>query len=374
MNNLRQEVCHPSFIELDSLQLIKNIEIIKNIIFPTKFCFPVKANGYGHGLFEMAKIATEAKVDYLAVAHAKEALFLREKGIKGDILVLGAVLEEQILPLIEEGCEFSVSSPYKAQLIKKQLENSSLKAVVHLEVDTGMQRTGMRPETALSLFNELLDNDSIEVKGIYSHLAMAQQPEDPFTKRQIEAFTLLADHLKSLSPSILCHLANSAGLLYFSKSHFSMVRAGFLTLGYFPSHQPEKFLEIKPCFSLKSKISFLKWVEEGKGISYGHAYITNKKTKIATVPVGYGDGYRTEYGKRGEVLIKGKKVPIVGVICMDQLMCDVTDLDVEIGDEAVLIGKQGDQEILINEMAKRADISPYEVLASFTQRLERKVL
>jgi alanine racemase len=358
---------HPSWIEIDLKQFRKNISIIRKHIGSSLFCLPVKANAYGHGLCDIGKAAEDAGIDYLGVAHLQEGIKLRNAGVTLPILVLGAIHEDQIDDLIDYNLEFTISSKFKAELVAEKSQGR--KCRVHLEVDTGMQRTGVRPDTARVLLPYLKSLKNLEVVGIYSHLATADKPQDPLALKQIQAFQELIQDFKDIP--LIRHLANSGGTAYFPEAHLDMVRPSLITFGYLPEPCPVSLLDIAPCFSLKAKVSYFKVVKPGEGISYGHSFITNKQTRIVTIPVGYGDGYRRSLSNRGSVLIRGKRFPICGTICMDQFMVDVGDQEVFVGDEVVLIGKQGDQEITLKEVAQLCDTIPYEILCLLNERIPR---
>ena len=362
---------HPSWIEIDLKQLTQNIKIIKNHVGNALFCLPVKANAYGHGLKTIAKTAEEAGVDYIAVAHLQEGITLRQANIRIPILVLGAIHEDQIIDLMNFNLEFTISSEFKANLVAEKCKKRRQKCIIHLEVDTGMQRTGVRVTSAPALFSHVKSLHCFDVKGIYSHLATADHPNDPFALKQIDLFSSLLANPLFQDASLLRHIANSGGTAHFPQAHLDMVRPTLMTLGYVPPNAPPHLSAIKPCFSLKTKVSYFKVVEEGVGISYGHSYTTKKRTRIVTVPIGYGDGYRRSLSNKGSVLIRGELFPIVGTICMDQLMVDVGDKEVRVGDEVVLIGKQGNLEISLDQIAKLCDTNIYEILCSFNDRLPR---
>lgn len=365
---------HPSWVEIDLIQFKKNIALIRRFIGDSLFCLPIKANAYGHGLCPIAKAAAEAGVDYLAVAHLQEGIELRRANIKLPILVLGAIHEDQISDLLHYKLEFSISSIYKAKLVAEVCKKIDLKCSVHLEVDTGMQRTGVRPESAPALLQFLEGSGCFEVKGVYSHLASAERPQDPLAISQIGIFQALLETPPFAGKQFIRHLANSGGTLFYPEAHFDMVRPSFLTFGYILKDAPENFLGIYPCFSVKTKISYFKVVEAQKGISYGHSHVTTQKTRIVTIPIGYGDGYRRALSNRAEVLIRGKRYPIVGAICMDQCMVDIGEDEAFVGEEVVLIGRQGEGEIPIEEIAGLCDTIPYEILCSFNDRLPRVYL
>jgi alanine racemase len=359
-------VSHPAQILIDVLQFRRNLQIIRRAIGRALFCLPVKANAYGHGLVPMSRVAVEEGVDCLAVSCLREGAQLREAGIAIPILVLGAIHEEQIDDLIRYELEFAISSKYKADLVAKRLKGSCR---VHLEVETGMQRTGVRPETAQTLIHYLKALPGFTIAGVYSHLAKGDQPNDPTAHAQIAAFKKLI-----ASPGfqgIRAHLANSGGVAYYPEAHLDMVRPGLLAFGYLPDSAPPHLQGIAPCFSLVSKVSYFKVVGPNQGISYGHTYTTQKQTRIVTVPIGYGDGYRRSLSNRGAVLIRGKRYPIAGAICMDQFMVDVGQDEIYVGDEVVLIGKQGKEEIRLTEVAQACDTIPYEILCLFNERIPR---
>ncbi len=362
---------HPSWIEIDLSQLKKNIQIIKKNLKQSLYCFTVKANAYGHGMYKIAKAAEEAGVDYLAVAHLAEAMRLRDAKISLPILILGAIHEDQIIEALNHDFEFTISSKYKADLVAQKCQETKKKCRVHLEIDSGMQRTGVRISSAVDLYKYLKNLNCFEIVGIYSHFANSDYPNDPITKKQLAAFLSLKQDPVFQNSPLIWHIANSGGLVFFPESHLDMVRPSLITFGYLPPNSPACFDGIAPFYSVKSKISYFKVVAPGEGISYGHTYTTQKQTRIVTVPIGYGDGYRRGLSNRAFVLIRGKRFPIVGNICMDQFMVDIGDNMAYVGDEVVLIGKQGDAEITVKEIAGLCQTNLYEVLCFFNDRLKR---
>jgi alanine racemase len=369
-----QKYSHPAWIEVDLKQLRQNIAIVCNFIGDKLFCLPVKANAYGHGLCPIGKAAAEAGVDYLGVAHLQEGIKLRQAGIKIPILVFGAIHEDQILDLIKFDLEFTIASMFKADLVAEKCKPTGKKCRVHIEVDTGMHRTGVRSGTAQKLFAHLLELGCFDVVGIYSHLATADKAGDACALKQIDDFKRLLSDPVFAGHKLIRHIANSGGTAFFRESHLDMIRASLITFGYLPPDAPSELKGIAPCFALKAKVSYFKVVQAGEGISYGHSYVTPKQTRIVTVPVGYGDGFRRSLSNRGSVLIRGQRFPIVGTICMDQFMVDVGDAEVRVGDEVVLIGKQGELEIKLTDMADLCDTIPYEILCLFNERIPRVYL
>lgn len=353
---------HPTWIEIDLNQFRKNVQTVRSMIGTSRFCLPVKANAYGHGLIGIGKAAQEAGLDCLGVSCLQEGIQLRLSEVTIPILVFGAIHEDQIRELIQYDLEFSISSKFKAGLVS---EKSSGKCRVHLEVETGMQRTGVRPDTAIELATHLKTSPCFDFTGVYSHLATADRPGDCFAYQQIKTFRELLQH--PVFRGVTAHIANSGGVIYYPDSHFDMVRPGLMVYGY----SARRIEGIAPCFSLKSRVSYFKVVEKGSGISYGHQYRTKNRTRIITIPIGYGDGYKRSLSNRGSVLIRGKRFPIVGAICMDQLMVDIGEEEVYVGDEVILIGRQENEEIKLTEIACICDTIPYEILSSFNQRIPR---
>jgi len=353
---------HPTRIEVNLTQFEQNLRIIKNVIGKRLLCLPVKANAYGHGLIEMGKSAVSAGVDVLGVAHPKEGALLRRGGLETRILVFGPFFEDQIDELTQHGLEFSISSKEQVDILSKHLRK---KCKVHLKVETGMQRTGVTLDHALELFLYLKQIPLIEIVGVYSHLATSETPDDSNTLRQIFEFKKLTSDKAFNGVSL--HLANSGGVLHYPESYLDMVRPGIISYGYLPENAPLSFRGIAPCLSLKSKVSFSKKVPMGTGIGYGRTYVADKQTGIATVPIGYGDGYLRTLSNRGSVLIWGQKCPIVGSICMDQLMVNTGPLQCEPGDEVILIG----EEIKLAEIAKLSHTIVYEIMCLLNDRISR---
>lgn len=364
-------IAHPTWIEIDLTQFEQNMRTICSKVAPAKVCVVVKANAYGHGLLPIARAAVASGVDQLAVAYLQEAVRLREGGITHPILVLGAIHENQIPDLLRCDLEFTISSKYKGELVAKALRGIEKRCKVHVEIDVGMRRTGVRIERGLELIDALLEKGCFEVVGLYSHLPSSDLPNSEATQEAIERFTLLAKEAKKRDPSLICHIANSGAILHYPNSYLDMVRPGILSFGISPGGSLSGF-NVSPCLSLKAHISYFKVVEQGEGISYGHLYKTKEQSRIVTIPIGYGDGYRRALANRAEVLIRGKRYPVVGAICMDQFMVNIGQDEAYVGEEVTLIGKQGIEEITIEEISSLCDTVPYEIFCSFNHdRLPR---
>lgn len=361
---------YSSWIEIDSKQFKKNLSIIKNYIGDTLLCLAVKANAYGHGILEMSKIAQDQGVDYLAVATLLEGIKLRKENIKVPIIVLGTFHDDQIADFLENDLEITISSFFKANILKEYCAKHNKKCKVHIKIDTGMRRIGVKPDTGIGLYKFLKNENCFILKGVFSHFACSEEKDHPMNQVQLSAFDYLIDKIKPDS-SVICHIANSGALCNIENSFKDMVRLGTLPFGCYSKKMPDQLKDIKPIFSVKSKVSFFKVVEKDEGISYGHTFITKNQTRIVTIPIGYGDGFPRFLSNKGQVLIRGKRYPIVGTICMDQFMVDIGDDEAFIGDEVVLIGNQQNEKIEILEIANLCETITLDILCSFNERLPR---
>lgn len=363
---------HPTKIIVDTAQLIQNIQNIKAKTGNRKFCLPVKANAYGHGLIKTS-LAVENHVDYLAVACFNEALHLKNAGIKKPILIFGAFDRDQAANIVDNNFEVTVTSLEKAKLLSEYCSLNNSTCRIHIKIDTGMNRVGALISEAYDLINYVVNNQYLILVGVYSHLASSDSPNHVITKMQIEKFSTIVQHVKSIDANIICHLANSGAVTYHPDAYFDMVRPGILSYGYYVHEEMAKdLIEVKPCLSLMSRIVHFKHVAFNEGVSYGHRYKTTHEENIATIPIGYGDGYRRSLSNKGqEVIIKGKKYPIVGNICMDMLMVNLGNDIANTGEDVILIGSDGTMEIKIDELTSKLDTIDYEVLTGFTDRIER---
>ncbi|MEA3560789.1 MAG: alanine racemase, partial [Candidatus Omnitrophota bacterium] len=261
-----------------------------------------------------------------------------------------------------------------SRAIDKEAGRRGVKSKVHLKVDTGMGRIGVWHKQALELARAVYSLNNIELEGIYTHFPSADERDKSFTYEQIALFKALLDKLRRLNISIpYRHAANSAGILDVKNSYFNLVRPGLMLYGVYPSKYVSKALELKPVLSLKTKVTYLKSVPQGRSISYGRNHVTSRPTVIATLPIGYGDGYSHLLSNKSRVLIRGKVVPVIGRICMDQMMVDIGSRgDVKAGDEVVLVGAQRKKEITIEELADRCGTIPYQVLCWIGNKIPRK--
>jgi alanine racemase len=353
-----------------NLQAVKhNIEEIRKLLKPeVKFMAVVKANAYGHGSVAISRAAVSAGADYLAVANLKEALELREAGIVSPILVL----TESPISVVDEIVQYDLSQTIYSFDEAKSLSEEAVKkkktARVHIKVDTGMGRVGVAPSEAVAFAAKVSSLPNLELEGVFTHFAKAEDKDDDFTKKQFEKFNQLIPKMPNVS---IKHSANSAAVLYYPETHLDMVRVGLMMYGLYPSGNGRSLVNLKPALSFKSRIAYLKRIPKGTPLSYGCTYITPSESTIATIPVGYADGFSRALSNKGQVIIRGKRYPVVGRVTMDLIMVNVGDAKVEIGDEVVLIGEQKDQCITADEIAKLEDTISYEVICGIGKRVPR---
>lgn len=363
----------PTWVEVDGAALAHNFWVIKKRLpSATRIMAVVKANAYGHGIVEVSQRLVRCGVDYLGVACVDEALVLRSHGIKRPILILGAFLKNDAHAIIRHDITATVTNLELAKHLNQAARRQKKKIKVHVEIDTGMGRLGIWHEEAEEFILALCGLEHLSLEGLYTHFPSADSDE-AFTRSQVMAFCAVIDQLECRGVRIpLKHTANSMAVIGFKDSHFNLVRPGLVLYGLHPKEELLGRIDIKPVLTFKTKIVFLKLVPKGRSISYGRTYLTKKTTTIATLPVGYGDGYNRLLSNNGKVLIRGQFCPVVGVVCMDQTMVDVGSLKrVCLEDEAVLIGAQGTQAIRAEDIAKLCNTIPYEVVCWISPRVPR---
>ncbi|MGN0396887.1 MAG: alanine racemase [Candidatus Fimimorpha sp.] len=360
-------------VNLDAIR--KNMEAMKaNIADTTMLCGVVKADGYGHGSVPVAK-AVEDLVWGYAVAAVEEGMVLRVHHITKPILVLGYVPEESFSVLIEKEIRYTISEWKEAVVLSNIAQELGKNAHVHIKMDTGMGRIGIRStEEVLVLAKKLNTLPNIQIEGIFTHMATADMEDKTGAKKQIQMFKQTLQLLKDNGISIpICHCSNSAGIIDLREANIDMVRAGIALYGLYPSEEVKKEnVPLIPALELKSIITYLKTVPEGTPIGYGATYITDKETKVATVSIGYGDGYPRRLSNKGYALVRGQKAPIIGRVCMDQFMMDVSHIsDVQEGDVVTLIGKDQNEQITVEELAQLAGTFNYEFVCDLGKRIPR---
>lgn len=362
-----------SWVEVDLDNFISNLKEIKRLTGPhADFMQVVKADAYGHGAIEISQVALKNGARMLGVANADEGVQLRVSGIDAPIVILGPSTESEIEDIIKYNLTPSVSDLAFARKLQKVLKKTGRTLNVHVEVDTGMGRGGTMHGEALQLINDILAFPNLKLEGIFSHLA-SSEVTIPYNNQQWQLFSNLLKEIKARKIKIkIRHMDNSGGILNFPQFNLDMVRPGIMTYGIHPSPATETIARLAPVMSFKTTIVLIKEFPPGCGIGYNSTYVTGKKTRIATIPVGYGDGYALALSNLGEVLINGKRAPVVGRVSMDLCTIDVTNIsDCGIGDEVVLLGKQGDEYISANEIAGKAKTISYEVLCAIGKRAPR---
>ncbi|OGU25901.1 MAG: alanine racemase [Ignavibacteria bacterium GWA2_54_16] len=363
----------PTVAEIDLKALAGNLHAIRRKVGRgVRLMGVVKANAYGHGILEVSRYLERQRIDYLGVANAEEGVALRESGIKTPVHVFTLPSAEQAVLPIRYDLEPTICSEDDAGLLNKHAQRAKRTISVHLKLDTGMNRIGVRVGELAHLVSSLGSMRRIEIKGVYTHFATADWNDKSFTRRQLAEFHRGLEILhRSGVEAEHVHCAGSAAILDLPEAYFSMVRPGIMMYGYFPSHETTESVKLKPVLSLKSRISLVKWIEQGESVSYGRRFIAPRRTKIATLPLGYADGYFRLLTGRSFAIIAGKKFPVVGTICMDQLMVDVGTHDVRPGDEAVFIGRQGKESITAWDLASAIGTIPYEVCTNISSRVPR---
>lgn len=365
-------VQRPTVAEVNLDHLTHNFHAIRNHV-NSKIMAIIKANAYGHGLIPTAWHFTRLGVDQLGVAFVEEGIALRQAGIRIPILILGGILEEQIAQFLNFDLEITVSSLFKLRQVEEVAEQKKKKAVIHLKIDTGMERVGVHSYSARPLIEAAVASRWCELKGVYSHLACSDDLNSPMTDLQIERFKdALSNFDKIGAPMPMRHLANSGGILHYPETHLDLVRPGIILYGVYPDSAARKdVLDLKPALSLKSRVVYFKVTKEDRSVSYGATWKPDHDTRIVTIPIGYGDGYSRAMSNKGEVLIRGKRYPIVGKVCMDQFMVNIGNDSAYVGDEVILIGTLGNEQISAEQFAEKIDTIPYEVLTCLNDRLPR---
>ena len=359
------EITRPTVLEIDLNNLQFNIDQIQNYVGKNVKLMPViKANGYGTHINQ--KLDVLNKFDIVAVATVDEGVYLRNLGYQKEIFVLNQPFESEIQKIINYNIVVGISSYDFAEKLAATKRNIT----VHVEIGTGMGRTGVHPYKIEKYLQSLGSN--INVEGIYTHFSSADI-DDEYTYKQLESFKVAVETAKNILGDIkYIHAAASNALLNYPEAHFNLVRPGIILYGYPAADDTLEKIELKPIAALKSKISFLKIVKEGTSIGYSRSYKTTRETKVATVPIGYADGFRRTFSNGWEVIIDGKRAPIIGKVCMDSFMVDVTDIeDAKVGDEVIIWDNKN---ITLEDLAHKCDTINYEILCTIGERVPRKFL
>jgi alanine racemase len=363
----------PTAARIDLQSLTHNFNEVLRRADGRKILAVVKAQAYGHGALRVSRHLLELGVDMLGVALIEEGRELRASGIEAPVLVMGAVFPEQAEAIAELGLMPVVYDMAVARAVADAARRLKTKIAVHVKIDTGMGRIGISPPAAEEFIADLVSIDGIEVQGLMTHFADADLRDKRFAFEQMDRFESLLKKLDARGISIpLRHAANSAAVLDYRQALFTMVRPGLMLYGYNPLEGERAGVDLRPVLSLVTRIAFLKKVPPGIPISYGRTFVTKRESKIATIPIGYADGYSRALSNRGEAIVRGIRVPVAGRVCMDMTMLDVTDVPaVSAGDEVVLIGSQGNERITADDIAVKTGTISYEVLCGISNRVPR---
>ena len=366
-------VVRPTQVEVNLTRLTENYRAIETAVSPATIMPILKANAYGHGLVEIAKHVVSLGAPYLGVAYLEEGILLREAGVEAPILVMGGIIGNQVPLFLQHNLTLTASSTEKLQQIDDAAREMGIRAKVHLKIDTGMERIGVHYYSAESLLEAALTCKHCDVEGIYSHFANADTSDLAHAQLQLDRFNQVLDFYtkRGLPHPPLRHMANSGGILQLPGSHFDMVRAGILLYGVYPSDEVTKTIKVQPALSWKSRVVYFKVVKPGHPVSYGSAWETDHMVRVVTIPVGYGDGYFRSMSGSAEVIIRGKRYPVVGRICMDQMMVNIEWETAYNNDEVILIGKSDNATITVEDIAAWANTIPYEVLTNINTRVPR---
>jgi len=345
------------------------VEIRKRIGSKRNLMAVVKADGYGHGSVEVSRSALERGADCLGVALPEEGHHLRKAGIDVPILVLSVIQPGEAYKVVDSHLDQTVCSQELAEALDQEAGKASVRVNVHIKVDTGMGRIGVEPQDVCDFVRRIQRLKNLNLTGLFTHFASADQADKSFSRKQIEVFNRVVRELQLTGIEVpKKHMANSAGILDLPESYYDLVRPGIMIYGLYPSGEVSRSIELEPAMTLKTRISFLKTVPPGTPISYGRTFVTGKETKVATLPLGYGDGYSRLLSNRGEVLIHGHRAPLIGRVCMDMCMIDVSGVEpVNVGDEVVLFG----EDLSVNEIAAKVGTINYEIVCAVGKRVPR---
>lgn len=366
-------VLRPTHLEVDLDRLAGNLRIIREHVGPGVQVMPVlKANAYGHGLVPVARLYERMGVPCVGLAYLEEALRLREAGVRVPLLVLGGILGDQLPLFLEHDLQITASSVDKLRAIDACAARTGRRAKVHLKIDTGMERIGVHWYSADKLLEATLTCRHVDVVGIFTHFASSDAADLTYARLQLERFLEVVSFYEKRSlPCPLRHAANSGAVVQLPEAHLDLVRPGILCFGVYPSEETPRTLPVRPALTWKSQVVYFKVVKPGNPVSYGSTWAPDRMVRVITLPVGYGDGYFRAMSGRCRVLHGGRHYPVVGRICMDQIMVDIGWDSAYNGDEVVLLGEQGGAEIRAEDLARWADTIPYEVLTNINTRVPR---
>jgi alanine racemase len=360
--------------EIDLAAICHNIRQIQSVIKPTTtITAVVKANAYGHGVIPVSHAALSAGADCLAVAIPEEGAELREAGFTVPILILGLTLPEQAETIVHHELTATVCTAAQLFALAQAAKSCNKQARIMVKVDTGMNRVGLPPDQLLAFIRQIQAYPQLLLRGVFTHLATADAADKEYAYRQLNTFEQALQQVSLANITLpFISAGNSAAVIDLPDSQFTTVRPGIILYGLPPSHEMHRQLNLLPAMSLHTKVVHVKEVLPGTAVSYGCTYCCPEKTWLATLPIGYADGYHRALSNKASVLIGGKRRPLVGRVCMDQIVVDIGPVcDVAVGDDVVLFGRQGNEEITVTELADLADTINYELVCAVSSRVPR---
>ncbi|MCB9893707.1 MAG: alanine racemase [Planctomycetes bacterium] len=364
---------HRVWADIDKSAVRHNLGAIRQRVGDTRVMAVLKANAYGHGAVEMARLLVAEKIDAIGVGDSGEALELRDAGITAPILIVGGIIPGEMPRVVANDIEVNLHTVQMAEELNAEAEKQGRKLRVHLKVDTGMGRLGMQPFEAVPFLHNMRRLRNLELVGMCTHFSLPYERNPAFTTRQIEHFNLAVEVAERLGyRDLTLHSSSSLAVFGRDDAYFNMVRTGIALWGLLPGDAQGNADQLKPALELKSRILFIKEVPEGTPIGYSRTYYTPAPARIATLPVGYNDGYRTSLSNKAETLVRGVRCPVVGRVSMDYTTIDVSLVpDAAVGDEVTLIGRDGEDQISLAEVAAWAEAIPYEILCGLGRRVAR---
>ena len=364
----------PAWLEIDLGQLKRNFEIInRDKPAALKFISVIKDQAYGHGAVEVGRVALEFGATHLAVATIDEGLELRKNGITAPVMLFGERTGEELKLCLQHDFTCFINDTEKADRFGRLAADAHKRAAVHLEVDTGLSRYGVRWTRASEVIEYIIKSKALTLEGVMSHFAMSDELDKRYALLQLERFQQVLKEMDQRGIRVKCrHMCNTGGFLDLPQAHFDLVRTGILQLGVYPSQVCRRISGLAPVMSVKCQVAAIRDLEVGDYVGYGMRYRAESPRRIAVLPVGYGDGY-PRVRNHGHVLIHGKRAPIIGGNAMDAMMMDITEIpQTKLWDEVVLMGKQGDEEISVHEIAQLKGSVSYDILTGWSWRLPRR--
>ena len=367
-----EDVLRPTRAEINLTRLTANFRAIQQQVGPATVMPILKANAYGHGMLEIARHMARLGAKYLGVAVLEEGILLRQAGVTTPILVLGGIIGNQVPLFLKYGLTLTASSLEKLQQIDEAAESMRVTAKVHLKIDTGMERIGVHYYNATALLETSLKCAHCQIEGIYSHFTNSDAADLTSARRQFSRFCEVLRFYEARSlPMPVRHIANSGAILQMPQTYLDIVRPGILLYGVYPSKEAHRTIAVRPVLAWKSRVVYFKVVQAGHPVSYGSTWQSDHMVRVVTIPVGYGDGYFRSLSSKSVVIIRGKIYPLVGRVCMDQMMVNIEWETAYNGDEVILIGESEGVTITCDDLADLAGTNPYEVLTNINTRVPR---